>query len=154
MKIMILAALAAGTTALAAPAAAQPTPAAQESAYTPGTYWEVQGIYIEDGQFENYMDFLADSYRRTQDYARSQGWITGYTILLNVNRRHDEPDLYLITQFPRLTTPQEDVERQRLMNEHLRQTTRQAAEQSGQRVRMRRLGSDVLLQELNLRRAR
>lgn len=153
MKTIFLAALAAGTFALAAPAAAQPA-AAPDSAYTPGGYWDVQGIYIEDGQFENYMDFLADSYRRTEDFARSQGWITGYTILLNVNRRHDEPDLYLITQFPRPTTPQEDIERQRVMNEHLRQTTHQAAEQSGQRVRMRRLGSDVLLQELNLRRAR
>lgn len=128
--------------------------AAQETVYTPGTYMTVQGISIEDGQFENYMDYLAASYRRSQDFARRQGWITNYRIFQNVNRRSGEPDLYLITEAARLPTPQEDVERERQLNAYMEQTTRQATEQSGRRVTMRRLGSNILLQELNLRPAR
>lgn len=124
---------------------------AQESAYQPGTYMVVQGIYVEDGQFENYMDYIADRYRRQQDFSRQQGWITSYRIFSNVNRRHDEPDLYLITEMPRLATPQEELDRERRMNQAMRETTRAATEASGQRVRMRRLGSNVLLQELVLR---
>ncbi len=148
MKKFIMAAMLAGSIAFSTPAAAQ------ESSYTPSGYWVVQGIYLEDGQFENYMDFIADTYRRSQDFARQSGWISGYRILANVNRRSDEPDLYLITEMPRLATPQESVERERRMNEHMRQTTRQAEEASGQRVRMRRLGSNLLLQELTLRPSR
>jgi hypothetical protein len=128
--------------------------AAQEPSYTPGGYWTVTGIYLEDGQFENYLDYLAGTYRRSQDFARQNGWISGYRILQNVNRRQDEPHLYLIVEMNRLATPQEEVERERRMNEHLSQTTRQATEQSGRRVTMRRLGSNLLLQELNLRAAR
>lgn len=146
-KILMATVLAAGI-ALAAPAAAQ------ESVYTPGNYWTVQGIFITDGQFENYMDYVAGNYRRSQDFARRSGWISGYTILTNVNRREGEPDLYLITEMPRLATPQEEAERERRLNEHMSQTTRQATEGSGQRVTMRRLGSNMLLQELNLRPAR
>lgn len=148
MKKFLIASLLAAGLALSAPVAAQDT------AYTPGTYWTVQGIFIQDGQFENYMDYVAGNYRRSQDFARQSGWITGYRILLNVNRRDDEPDLYLITEMPRLATPQEEVERERRLNAHMQQTTRQATEGSGQRVTMRRLGSNILLQELNLRAAR
>lgn len=148
MKKMLTAALLATGLALAAPAAAQ------ESAYTPGTYWTVQGIIVEDGQFENYMDYIASTYRRSQDFARTNGWITSYTILQNINRRNDEPHLYLITEFPRMATPQEEMERERRTNEHMRQTTRQATEMSGQRVKMRTLGNNILLQKLDLRPAR
>ena len=143
-KLMIAAAFAASL-AFAAPAAAQ------ESAYTPGGYWVVQGVTVEDGQFENYMDYIADRYRRSQEFARQRGWISEYHILANVNRRSDEPDLYLVTMMPRLATPQEDVERERALNQAMSETTRQATEASGHRVTMRRLGSNILLQELNLR---
>ena len=147
-KLLIAAALAAGSIYATMPVAAQ------QIAYTPGSYMVVQGIYIEDGQFENYMDYIADTYRRNQEFARSRGWISGYRIFANVNRRDEEPHLYLLTEMPRLATPQEDMERERVMNEAMRQTTRQATQASGQRVRMRRLGSNILLQELNLRAAR
>ena len=145
MKTFLMAALFASSMVLAAPAAAQ------ESSYTSGGYATVQGIFLEDGQFENYMDYLAGTYRRSQEFARSQGWISGYRIFANVNRRENEPHLYLMVEMPRLATPQEDVERDRRLNEHLQQTTRQAAEASGQRVSMRRLGGNILLQELTLR---
>ena len=148
-KLLLAAALAAGLTM----SGAVPV-AAQETGYTPGTYLNVQGIFIEDGQFENYMDYIAASYRRNQDFARQRGWISGYRIFQNVNRRSDEPHLYLLIEMPRLATPQEEVERDRAMAQAMSQTTRQATEASGQRVTMRRLGSNLMLQELNLRPAR
>lgn len=146
-KLLLAAALAIGTMA------SVPTPAfAQESAYTPGTYMEVQGIYVEDGQLENYMDYIADRYRRVQDFARQRGWISGYRIFANVHRRGDEPQLYLLTEYAKVATPQEQMEReQRVMNEAMRETTRQVEEGSGRRVTMRRLGNNLLLQELILK---
>ena len=145
MKKIILAAVLAAGVAMSTPAAAQ------DSAYVPGTYMDVQGIFVEDGQFENYMDYIAGRYRESQEFARRQGWITGYRIFANVNRRADEPDLYLLTEYPRLATPEQQVTRERELNRALNETTRQATEGSGQRVRMRRLGSNIMLQELRLR---
>lgn len=147
MKKILLAATLAMGLGLSVPTAAM----AQEKVHAPGTYMTVQGIYIEDGQFENYMDYIADRYRANQEFAKSKGWISGYRIFANVNRRGDEPDLYLLTESQRMPTPQEQVERERMMSEAMRQTARQAEEASGQRVKLRRLGSNLLLQELNLR---
>lgn len=145
MKNFIITSLVAATLTMASPAGAQDT------AYVPGPYWVVQGIYIEDGQLENYMDYIASTYRKSQDFAKQNGWISGFTILQNVNHRNDEPHLYLVTEMPKLATPQEEAERERKLNEHMQQTTREATDQSGKRVAMRRLMSNLLLQELSLR---
>jgi hypothetical protein len=144
--LLLAAALAAGSVVLA-PAAAT----GQALPYTPGNYWSVQGIYVEPGQFENYMDYIADRYRRNQEFAKSQGWITGYRILVNVNRRMDEPSMYLITEFADMPNAKEQVERDAIVERNLRETARQAEQSSGQRVSMRKLGSNTLLQELVLK---
>jgi hypothetical protein len=145
-KLLIAAALSAATLTLAPTAAS-----GQASVYAPGSYWSVQGIHIEPGQFENYMDYLADRYRKNQDFAKAQGWISGYRMLVNVNKRADEPDMYLITEFARMPDAKEQVERDAMVERNLRETARQAEQASGQRVSMRKLGSNVLLQELTLK---
>lgn len=145
-KLLIAAALAVGSV-MVVPASAS----AQAVAYTPGNYWSVQGIYIEPGQFENYMDYIADRYRRNQEFAKSQGWISGYRILVNVNRRKDEPDMYLISEFAQMPNAKEQMERDALVERNLRETARQAEQSSGQRVSMRKLGSNTLMQELVLK---
>lgn len=145
-RLLIAAALSAATLTLA-PSTAN----AQASAYAPGNYWSVQGIYIEPGQFENYMDYIADRYRKNQDFAKSRGWINGYRMLVNVNKRADEPDLYLISEFARMPDAKEQLEREAIIERSLRETTRVAEQASGQRVSMRRLGSSMLMQELTLK---
>lgn len=144
--LLIAAALAVGTITLVPTAAA-----AQATPYSPGVYWQVQGIYVEPGQFENYMDYIADRYRRNQEFAKSQGWINGYRILVNVNRRADEPSLYLISEFNEMPNAKEQMEREALTERNLRETARQAEQASGQRVSMRKIGSNLLLQELVLK---
>jgi hypothetical protein len=97
------------------------------------------------------MDYVADRYRRNQEFAKSQGWISGYRILVNVNKRADEPDMYLITEFARMPDAKEQMERDAAVERNLRETARQAEQGSGQRVSMRKLGSSMLLQELTLK---
>jgi hypothetical protein len=145
-KLLIAAALSAASLTLVPTAAA-----AQALSYAPGSYWAVQGIHVEPGQFENYMDYVADRYRRNQEFAKAQGWISGYRILVNVNKRADEPDMYLITEFARMPDAKEQMERDVAVERNLRETARQAEQSSGQRVSMRKLGSSMLLQELTLK---
>jgi hypothetical protein len=146
-KLLVAATLAAGI-ALASPTIAQEVP------YTPGAYMVVQGIYVKDGQSANYLDYLSGTFSRSQDIAKQRGWITSFRVFANVNRRRDEPDLYLITEMPRQATPQEQVERERILNQAMSQTTRQAEEASGRRLEMRTLGSSILLQEMSPRAGR
>ncbi len=98
MKAFRCAALAAAslTLAFAAPAMAD-DPWPVES----GDYVEVSMIAVDDGADLQYMNHLAGQWRKGQDFAKAQGWISGYEILANQNKRPGEPDYYLITRFPR-----------------------------------------------------
>ena len=138
----MLAAFGAVTMAVAVPAAAQDYP------LKGADYWTVAEITIDDGHFGDYADHLAGAYRKTNDFARSKGWIKSYHILSNVNKRGSEPDLYLVTISDRLPSPAEDVTREAEMNAYLATTNRQQDAQSGARAKFRHLGGSQLLQEM------
>lgn len=120
----------------------------QELPLKSGNFWDVGAITIDDGHFGDYADFLASQYRKNMEFQKSKGWIKGYYILANVNKRANEPDLYLVTIFDHVTTPAEDIAREKEANAFLAQTTRQGMAQSGQRATYRHVGSDMLLQEM------
>lgn len=142
MRRLMLGALCAATMICAVPASAQELPLKS------GDFWDVGAITIDDGHFGDYADFLAATYRKNMEFQKSKGWIKGYHILSNVNKRAGEPDLYLVTIFDHVTTPAEDIQREKEANAFLQQTTRQGLAQSGQRATYRHLGSDMLLQEM------
>ena len=138
----MLAALGAATIAMASPAVAQEFPLKS------GLFWNVAEITIDDGHFGDYADHLAGQYRKSQDFAKSKGWIKDYYILANVNKRGDEPDLYLVTVFDHVTTPAEDEAREKEINAFLATSARQGDRESGARAKYRKLGGNFLLQEL------
>jgi len=142
MRKFALAALGAATMLTSVPAAAQELP------LKTGDFWDVAAIAIDDGHFGDYADYLAGQYRKNMEFQKSKGWIKGYHIFANVNKRSDEPDLYLVTIFDHVTTPAEDIQREKDANAFLQQNTRQSLAGSGQRATYRHLGSDMLLQEM------
>ena len=142
MRKMMLVALGAATMAFAVPATAQELP------LKTADYWDVAAISVDDGHFPDYVDFLAGEFRKRNEFSKSKGWIKGYHILSNVNPRDGEPDLYLVTIFDHMTTPAEDIQREKEMNAFMAQTTRQGAAGSGHRATFRKLKGDMLLQEL------
>jgi hypothetical protein len=142
MRKLTLVALSAASMTLAVPATAQELP------LKTGDFWDVAAITIDDGHFGDYADYLAGQYRKQMEFQKSKGWIKGYHVFANVNKRSDEPDLYLVTIFDHVTTPAEDIQREKDANAFLQQNTRQAMAGSGQRATYRHLGSDMLLQEM------
>ena len=146
MKNIIFAAAGAAALAFTVPATAQDYPLKS------GNFWNVAEVTIDDGHFGDYADHLAGQYRKTQDFAKSKGWIKDYYILSNNNKRTGEPDLYLVEVFDHVTTPAEDLAREKDMNAHLAQTTRQGEAGSGERAKYRHIGGTMMLQEMLYRR--
>ena len=142
MRKMTLSALGAVAMACAFPAAAQELP------LTSGNFWNVAEVTVDDGQFATYVDYLAGQYRKNMEFQKSKGWIKDYYILSNNNKRAGEPDLYLVTVFDHVTTPAEDIAREKEFNAYMAQNTRQQDAGSGQRAKFRKLGGNFLLQEL------
>ena len=146
MKWMLAAAgLAMALTTLSAPAIAQ------ESSYKPGTVWETSRIKVLPGQFENYMDYLATSWKKIQEYAKAQGIVASYHVLSTNAARMGEPDLILVIEYKDyLTTAQRDAFSKKV-NTLLSQDDRKADTAAGKREVMRELIGAVEYQELNLK---
>lgn len=143
MRTSFLAALGAAALSIATPTVAQDLP------LHPGDYWDVTAISVNDGHMGDYTDYLAGQWRQQEEFSKTKGWTKGYHILSNVNRRADEPDLYLVRIFDHVPNSVEDMAREKEMNAHLQASARQMLAGSGARASFRKIGSNELLQEMN-----
>ena len=141
MRKLTLTALGAATMLFAIPAAAQDIPLKS------GNFWSVTEVRIDDGHFSTYADYLSNEWRKQEEFTKSKGWIKDYYILGNIHKRGDEPDLYLVEVFDPLTTPAEDLAREKDMNAFFARTSRQSEAGSGERAKYRHIGGTMLLQE-------
>lgn len=142
MRKLMLGALGAVTMTLATSAYAQ------DSSVKAGSLWQAGRIYVEDGQSENYMDYLTKTWMQQQEFAKSQGWLLEYHILSSVNPRDGEPNIILLTRYNDFPSAAEVERRSDLMNKHMRLTDRSAAAASGDRMRMRKLMGSALYREM------
>ena len=129
--------------------AATSTPAiAQQSSMKPGALWTAARIDVQDGQMQNYLDYLAKTWTANQDYAKSQGWLLDYHILQSINPRDGEPNIVLITRFNDFPSAAEIERRNGLINQRMQLDDHSAAAASGQRNSMRRQMGSVLYREM------
>ena len=145
MRNSMLAILGSATLFIAAPATAQEVP------LIPGDYWEVAEIDVNDGQGPAYADYLASRWRQNQEFAKSKGWIKDYMIFSVVNRRADEPDLYLVTVFDRAPSAAEQVAREKEFDAFMKTNARQEGAAFASRGTIRKVGGEMLLQRLLFR---
>lgn len=131
--------------ALSTPAAAQNYP------FTPGDYEEVSMIDISDGGGLDYANFLATTWKKNQEFAKSKGWITGYQVLANVNNRPGEPDLYLVISFGSMPDAAEDERRTQAYREFMKQSDAQMDAASGDRAKYRTVMGSFLLRQLKFK---
>ena len=142
MRALKLAAFAAVSLAFTAPFAAQ----AQSAWPTkPAEYVEVSGIEVDDGHGLDYANHLAGQWRKGQDYAMQQGWITGYEILTNEHARDGEPDIYLLTRFTNFADAAEGERLDAMYLKHMAATTAQMQAASGDRAKYRKQKGSMLL---------
>lgn len=125
------------------------TPAvAQQSSMKPGPMWTAARIAVEEGQMQNYMDYLTKTYMANQDYAKSQGWLLDYHVLQSINPRDGEPNIILLTRFADMPTAAEADRRSDILNKRMSQDDHAAAAASGERNKMRHLMGSVLYREM------
>lgn len=146
-RLSFLAGLAAASLslAIAMPAAAQDVP------FSYGDYWEVAQISVDDGGNAQYIDFLASQWKKTQEFAKSKGWISEYHVLANLNKRSGEADYYLVTQFSHMPDAAEAAARDKAYADYMKSSMRQMESESGDRAKYRHVMGSELLGEVLLK---
>jgi hypothetical protein len=67
--------------------------------YNDGPVVNVAAIRTVDGHFDDYMKWLATTYKKQQEASKKAGLILSYRVLLVEPRGPNDPDVYLITEF-------------------------------------------------------
>lgn len=127
------------------------TAIAQSSSYTPGTVWNFSHIQIEPGQFENYMDFLANTWKKSNEFGKKEGNVVSYHVFQVNNKRQGEPDLILAIESKDYLSNAEQLALQKKYEAFMAQDTRKMDSASGERKVMRKLAGSMELQELKLK---
>ena len=128
------------------------TPAmAQESSYKPGTVWEASRIDVLPGQLENYMDYLATTWKKNMEMAKADGIVLDYRVLATNNARAGEPDLILIVEYKDYQTTAQQVAFSKKVNAAMAMDQRKQATANGERGKMRELMGSIEYQELVLK---
>lgn len=124
---------------------------AQISSYTPGTVWNFSSIKVEPGQFENYMDFLANTWKKSNEFGMKEGNVVSYHVLAVSNPRDGEPDLILAIQTKDYMTTADQLALQKKYEAFAATDQRKAVAAGGERKVMRKLVGSMQLQELKLK---
>ena len=67
--------------------------------WSDGPVLNVASIRTVDGHFDDYMHWLATSYKKQQEAAKKAGLITGYRVIVVEARGPNDPDVLLVTEF-------------------------------------------------------
>jgi hypothetical protein len=67
--------------------------------YNDGPVINVSAIRTKDGHFDDYMKFLATTYKATQDAAMKAGLILSSRVLVTQPRGPNDPDIYLVVEY-------------------------------------------------------
>jgi hypothetical protein len=128
------------------------TPAmAQESSYKPGTVWNASRIDVLPGQFENYMDYLATTWKKNQELAKAEGIVLDYHVLSVNNARQGEPDLILIIEYKDYQTTAQQEAFSKKIDALMAADSRKQDVAAGKREAMRELMGSTEYQELVLK---
>lgn len=124
---------------------------AQSSSYTPGTVWNFAHIKIEPGQYENYMDFLATTWKKSNEFGKREGNVVSYHVFQVNNARNGEPDLILAVEYKDYLSNAEQLAIQKKYEAFMAMDQRKMDAAGGERKVMRTLAGSMELQELKLK---
>ena len=146
MKKLLFAAM------LAAPFLMSPLATAQNYPLDYGDFSDVTGIDILDGGGVEYANYLANEWRKNQEFAKSQGWISDYRVYSNMYPRYGEPDLYLMVTYASMPDAAEATRRDEAYRKYMMKTDLQMSTESGNRGKFRTIMSTSLLGELKFKK--
>ncbi|GAC1311027.1 MAG: hypothetical protein NVSMB10_19030 [Steroidobacteraceae bacterium] len=72
---------------------------ADDRYYSDGPVVNVASIKTVDGHFDDYMQWLATTWKKQEEASKKAGLITRYEVLVAQPQRPSDPDIYLVVEF-------------------------------------------------------
>jgi hypothetical protein len=125
--------------------------AAADRPYTEGTVSQVTSVRTEPGMFEEYMAYIATTWKTEQEAQKAAGIIEGYAVYSAVPRGPNDPDLYLITVYKNMAALDNLDAKTDPINEKLEGSLADQNKAFVARGKLRRILGSQLIRGLNLK---
>lgn len=118
--------------------------------YTEGAVVNVTAIRTEYGKSDEYMKFLATTWKQEREAQKKAGIILSYNVYKVEPRRPDDADIYLVITYKNWASLDGLTERENATAKHVYGSVNNAKEGSVDRGKIRRVLGSMTLQEIVL----
>lgn len=119
--------------------------------YDNGPVWDVAAIQTKPGHFDDYMRFVATSWRALQEELKKQGQVLDYKVLTVADPRDNEPDIYLLVEWKNMAAFDTPLDKQDALTRKMFGSVADANKAGLDRESIRTLRGDMLTRELILK---
>ncbi|HVP68926.1 MAG TPA: hypothetical protein VMT17_16870 [Anaeromyxobacteraceae bacterium] len=127
------------------------TAAAADRPYTEGPVSIVTAIRTENGMWDDYLAFVATSWKTEMDAAKQAGLIVGYAVYSTVPRNPNEPDLYLVVTYKNFAAFDGLSAKMDAITEKFSGSLQKANAETTARGKIRKILGDEMIQQLILK---
>ena len=124
---------------------------ADELPYKEGTVTQVSSIKIKEGHFLDYWTFLGTTWRQEMDEAKKQGIVVSYAIFQAYAKTPQEPDLYLVVEYPNLAALDNIDEKMAAIDKKVWGSLKQASQSDAERDTIRTVLGAELIRQLHFK---
>jgi hypothetical protein len=124
---------------------------ADDHAYSEGPVVNVASIRTVDGKFDEYMNWLATTWKQQQEAAKKAGYIVSYQVLGAEPRSPDDPDLFLVTTYKNWEALDGALAKNDAISKQIEGTLAAASKSQAERGKIRRVLGSSTMQVLELK---
>jgi hypothetical protein len=124
---------------------------ADDHSYTEGQVVNVARIRTVDGKFDDYMKWLATTWKPQQEAAKKAGYLVSYEVIAVEPRTADDPDLLLITRFKSWAALDGGLEKSDAIAKQFEGSVAAASQAQYARASIRRVLGSSTMQVLDLK---
>ncbi len=128
-------------------------PATAEDArpYDTGPVWDVGSVLTKPGHFDDYMKFVATTWRAEQEALKKAGLVLDYKVLTTQDPRENEPDIWLMVEWKNMAAFDTPLDQQDAILKPVYGTIAAGNKGVVDRESIRTMKGDMLVRELILK---
>lgn len=119
--------------------------------YDNGPVWDVAAIQTKPGHFDDYMKYVATTWRALNEELKKEGQVLDYKVLTVADPRDNEPDLYLLVEWKNMAAFDTPLDKQDALTRKVFGSVADANKAGMDRESIRTLRGDMLTRELILK---
>jgi hypothetical protein len=124
---------------------------ADDHPYTEGSIMNVARIRTLDGKFDDYMKWLATTWKQEQEAAKKAGYLVSYQVLSIEPRGPDDPNLLLVTTYKNWAALDGGLAKADAISKQVEGSVAAANQADADRGKIRRVLGSSTMQVLDLR---